>query len=32
MKDFISNGIVGKLSFFNNMLYLPNKASISSCV
>jgi hypothetical protein len=32
MKDFISNGIVGKFSFFKDMLYLPYRASISSCM
>jgi hypothetical protein len=30
MKDFMSNGIVGKLSFFKDMFYLPNNVPISS--
>jgi hypothetical protein len=29
MKDFISNEIIGEFSFLNDILYLPNNASIS---
>jgi hypothetical protein len=29
MKDFMSNGIVGKLSFFKDIFHLPNNEFVS---